>query len=571
MITSELEPFAISLYSPEMLTTLRVKNLAIVDNIRVDLGVGLNVITGETGAGKSIIVNSLGLVLGGRADRTMIRAGESQCSAEACFSLSDSTEIDALLDELGVDQCDDNTLIVRRIISSSGSGKNFINDCPTTVHTLKRIGTLLVDMHGPHDHQSLLNPDFQLDILDAYGHLSKLRSEYAATYRTFLDLQQERATMDGDDQAVAQQIDMLGFQVKELKEAELDDLDEDDLISEHTRTANASRIIELTDALRNSIIEDDTSAFNALAFAQRTLPELADLIVEGGEWRDEIESISIQLQELTTTMTSYVQSIDADPERLIWLEDRMALIQKLKRKYGNSVADMLLFLKNAQMRLKELETREERLAKIDTEIAKARKKVMTCGEKLSNSRKESAITLGKSITKHLHDLGFQHGEFRVDVNSADNPRPTGLDDIDFGFAPNVGEPMRSLKAIASSGEISRVMLAIKAVLAKHDRIPVLVFDEIDSNVGGEMGNAIGSKLSAVAERHQVICITHLPQVAVHGAAHFVVAKEVHEERTRTSIIPVAGDARAEEVARMLGGKDLTSVTLRHAREMLNLS
>jgi DNA repair protein RecN (Recombination protein N) len=248
----------------------------------------------------------------------------------------------------------------------------------------------------------------------------------------------------------------------------------------------------------------------------------------------------------------------------------MALIQKLKRKYGNSIADMLEFLKNAKSRLRDLENREERLLKIDAEISKARKKAEGAGKKLSESRKKAAVTLGKSITKHLHDLGFQHGEFEIAVTPAESLRPSGADEIDFGFAPNVGEPMRPLKAIASSGEISRVMLAIKAVLAKHDRIPVLVFDEIDSNVGGEMGNAIGTKLAAVAAEHQVICITHLPQVAVHGTSHFVVAKEVQNERTRTSITPIAGENRAEEVARMLGGKDLTSVTLQHAREMLKL-
>jgi len=553
-----------------MLTTLRVQNLAIVDNIHVDLGSGLNVITGETGAGKSIIANSLGLVLGGRSDRSMIRAGETKCSVEAVFNLTDSPEIDAILDEIGIEPCRDNILIVRRIISASGSGKNLINDCPATVQTLKRIGTLLVDMHGPHDHQSLLNPDFQLDILDAYGHLSELRTAYAATYRTLLDLQQERDSIDDNDQAVAQQIDMLSYQVKELEDADLANLDEEELISEHTRTANAERIIELTNSVRNAIIEDDTSAFNALAFSQRTLPELADLIEEGAEWRDEIESISIQLQEMATSMSGFVQNIETDPERLLQLEDRMALIQKLKRKYGSSIADMLAFLKKSKSRLTDLENREERLLKIDAEIEKARKKVMTAGKKLREARKKSAVTLGESITKQLHDLGFQHGEFDVAVNPAENPRPSGLDDIDFGFAPNVGEPMRPLKAIASSGEISRVMLAIKAVLAKHDRIPVLVFDEIDSNVGGEMGNAIGTKLAAVAEQHQVICITHLPQVAVHGESHFVVAKEVRDERTRTSITPIHAEKRAEEVARMLGGKDLTSVTLRHAREMLKL-
>ncbi len=554
-----------------MLTTLRVKNLAIVDNIRVDLGTGLNVITGETGAGKSIMADALGLVLGDRADRSMIRAGETQCGVEACFELADPSEINALLDETGIELCDGNTLIVRRIVSTSGSGRNLVNDCPTTAQTLKRIGDLLVDMHGPHDHQSLLNPDFQLDILDAYGHHAKPRETYTTAYRSLLDLQQQRAALDGDDQDVAQQIDMLTFQVKELEAAQLGDLDQEELLREHTRVANASRILELADALQHALIEDDTSAFTALAFAQRTLPELAELIEEGEQWRNEVESVSVQLQELSNAIASFVQSIDADPERLVWLEDRMALIQKLKRKYGTNVADMLTFLAKAQKRLTDLETRGERLATLDAKIAAAAKQATSDGDVLRKARKKSASKLGKAITRHLHDLGFAHGEFAVTVDAADGFRPSGLDTVDFGFAPNVGEPMRSLKAIASSGEISRVMLAVKAVLAKHDRIPVLVFDEIDSNVGGEMGNAIGSKLSTVAEQHQVLCITHLPQVAVHGAAHFVVAKEVSHGRTRTSIEPVTEESRAEEIARMLGGKDLTSVTLRHAREMLNLA
>jgi DNA repair protein RecN (Recombination protein N) len=554
-----------------MLTTLKVKNLAIVDTIQVSLGSGLNVITGETGAGKSILADALALVLGDRADRSMIRAGETQCGVEACFQLADATEINAVLDEMGLDPCDDGTLIVRRIIASSGAGKNLVNDCPTTVQTLKRIGTLLVDMHGPHDHQSLLNPDFQLDILDAYGHLTKLRQAYAAAYRVLLGLQHQRAELDDDDLAVTQQIDMLQFQVKELEDADLADLDEDALQQEHSRVANAGRILELASSIQNSLIEDDTSAFNAIAFTQRTIPELAELVKEGVEWQGEIESISIQLQELSQTITSYVQSIDADPERLVWLEDRIALLQKLKRKYGNSIPDMLAFQNTAAKRLHELESREERLSGLDADITVANHAASAAGQTLRNARQTCASDLGEAITKHLHDLGFMHGEFSVDISPAEGLRASGLDDIDFGFAPNVGEPMRSLKAIASSGEISRVMLAVKAVLAKHDRIPVLVFDEIDSNVGGEMGNAIGAKLTTVAEGHQVICITHLPQVAVHGATHFVVAKDVHEGRTRTAITPVEGDARAEEVARMLGGKDLTSVTLRHAREMLKLS
>jgi len=551
-----------------MLANLRIKNLAIVDDIRVDFGPGLNVITGETGAGKSIMANALGLVLGGRSDRSMVRSGAKQSSVEASFELADASGINAILADAGLDECEGGALIVRRIITSSGAGRNFINDCPTTVQTLKKVGNLLVDMHGPYDHQSLLNRDFQLNILDSYAHLEKLRASYRKDFDAWRELLRQRDAMDGDDQAVAQQIDLLSFQVKELEDADLDNLDEDELLAEHCRVANAGRILELTEGLVNALSEDDNSAFNAVAFAQRTIPELADLLDEAGEWRDELESVAIRLQELATAMAGAVQRIEQDPERLLWLEDRLALLQKLKRKYGSTVAEMQTFLEEARNRLRVLENREELLREIDGKIDAAHNKVLVSGKKLTKERQKFSGLLGNAITAHLRDLGFAHGQFSVELSALDVPNAHGLDAVDFGFAPNPGEPPRPLRSIASSGEISRVMLAIKAELANHDCIPVLVFDEIDSNVGGEMGNAIGEKMRAVAAGHQVICITHLPQVAVFGDRHLTVAKQVCEGRTSTSITEVKGDARTEEVARMLGGKDLTSVTLRHAAEML---
>lgn len=551
-----------------MLTSLKIRNLAIVDNIEVGFGAGLNVITGETGAGKSILAAALGLVLGGRADRSMIRAGEDKCSVEAVFELNNTDEINAILDDGGIDECDGGLLIIRRVISEKGAGRNFINGCQTTVQTLKNVGNLLVDMHGPYDHQSLLNRDFQMDILDAYGHLAGQLQSYAKIYANLLELQRRRESLDSDSSSTAQQIDLLSFQVKELEEADLDGLDEDELVAEHSRVANAERILELTDGLLNAITEDETSAFNAVAFGQRTIPELVELVPQAADWRDELESVSVQLQELTNAISGFSQGVEADPERLLWLEDRMALLQKLKRKYGSTIPEMLEFLEKARGRLSALENRDEILRKLDAEIEQSRRATMAAGEKLRSARQKAAAKLGKAITGHLRDLGFQHGEFSIEVNPALQPGPSGIDVIEFGFAPNLGEPMRPLRDIASSGEISRVMLAIKAVLAKHDRIPVLVFDEIDSNVGGEMGNAIGSKLATVAELRQVICITHLPQVAAFGTQHFVVAKQVRDSRTLTSITEVDGDDRAEEVARMLGGRDLTSVALQHARELL---
>ncbi|MDD4872312.1 MAG: DNA repair protein RecN [Kiritimatiellae bacterium] len=550
-----------------MLTTLRIKNFAIVENIIVEYGNGLNVITGETGAGKSILAAALGLVLGERADKTMIRAGDEQCGVEAVFQLADPLEINNILAEMGIDACEDGRLIVRRIITTSGSGKNLINDCPTTVQALNKIGDLLVDMHGPHDHQSLLSQEFQLDLLDSFGHLEKIREAYQIIYRELCELKARRKELDCDDTEVARQIEMLSFQVKEIEDANLTSSDETDLENEHKITANAQRILELSNGIRTALSDSDSSAFNALSSIQAALNELTNLLPEAVEWKKEAESISIQIQELTTSISSRVQNIESDTERLQWLEDRMAMLHKFKRKYGASVKEILEHLNKSKERLSDLQSRGEKISEIDRQIEAIQKEIQSAGGKLGKERRTAAETMAKAITRELRDLGFKQGSFSVELRQIE-PGPSGMDETDFGFAPNVGEPARPLRAIASSGEISRVMLAIKSVLANHDRIPVLVFDEIDSNVGGEMGNAIGAKLSVVAEKHQVLCITHLPQVAVHGTTHFVVAKEVRGGRTCTGIKGIKGDDRVEEIARMLGGRDLTSVTLKHAKEML---
>lgn len=550
-----------------MLRTLRIKNLAIVENLRVDFAAGLNVITGETGAGKSVITGALGLVLGERADKTLIRAGEETCGVEASFELADPGPVDAILDELGLTPCEDGRLIVRRLISPSGSGKVLVNDSPATVQALARIGNLLIDMHGPHDHQSLLSHTFQMDLLDAAGRLAAPRAAYEDAYRLLADLEAQRHALEGDDQQVAQQIDLLRYQIKEIEDAGLTDADEEALTNEHKAVANAQRIMALADGLRAALTEDETSAFNQMASAQRALDELAELLPEAAAWKDEAKSIAVQMQELSASVNSRADAIEGDPQRLQWLEDRLALIFKLKRKYNASLADILKSLEASRIRMKDLETRGERIAELDAQIAAARAKVEESGAELGKKRRKAGKALSDAVTRELRDLGFPHGRFDVELTPA-APGPSGTDAIEFGFAPNVGEPMRPLRAIASSGEISRVMLATKAVLAAHDRIPVLVFDEIDANVGGEMGLAIGDKLAGVAASHQVLCVTHLPQVAVRGATHFVVSKSVQDGRTRTQMQLVEKEQRVEEVARMLGGRDLTSVTLKHARELL---
>jgi DNA repair protein RecN (Recombination protein N) len=550
-----------------MLHSLHVRNLAIVENSRVEFAPGLNVITGETGAGKSILIGALDLVLGGRADKTLIRSGENQCRVEAAFQLADPAAVDAILDELGLDPCADGQLVIRRIVSAGGSGRNFVNDSATTAQVLKRIGNQLVDMHGPHDHQSLLRQESQLDILDAFGHVWKRRDAYERQYRELIALQARLKELQTDDEDVAERIDMLSFQVKEIEDAKLTDDDEGELEQEHARVANAQRILELADGVERGLTGDDAAAFNSMVFVQNALAEMEGFDDGAGEWLAEARSVAVQIQELSSSISAYAQSVEADPGRLQWLEDRMALLQKLKRKYGGSVTEVRQFLARAREKLRDLETRHERIAEIAAEIAAVQASARKAGKALGKARRKAAGDMARQITTELRDLGFAHGAFDVALTET-APGPAGMDEIEFGFMPNVGEPMRPLRAIASSGEISRVMLATKSVLAKHDRIPVLVFDEIDANVGGEIGNAVGAKLATVAGSHQVLCITHLPQVAVHGATHFVVEKGVSGGRTHTQIRCLAGDERAGEVARMLGGRELTSVTLEHAREML---
>jgi len=551
-----------------MLQTLRIKNLAIVDNIRVEFRGGLNAITGETGAGKSILMGALALLLGERAGKEMIRAGEEQCGVEGTFVLRDPAPADAILQALGLPPCEDGRVIIRRIISQSGSARILVNDSPATLQALKRLGAVLVDLHGPYEHQSLLDREFQLAVLDSFGSLEKLRADYTSAYSEWRALENRKSDLQRSDAGdVAAEVELLEYQAQEIRDANLSENEESELQREHSIVANAKRIGELAGAARSALTEDDSSAFNGIAAANRCLTELSQLLPDAAEWKTEAESIASRIQDISDSICRATANAECDPARLQAIEDRLALIHKMKRKYGGSIKAVLERLVEIEMKLQSLKERDRMLKEIDEKIRQAMFSLQNAGDKLSKSRHASASSMASAITNELKDLGFPHGVFDVSL-SAREPGASGLDDIEFGFAPNRGEPMRPLRAIASSGEISRVMLAIKTVLAEHDRIPVLVFDEIDANVGGETGIAIGRKLAALAERRQVLCITHLPQVAVYGQTHWLVTKETRGGRTLSSINLIEGESRVEEIARMLGGRSLTSVALRHAREML---
>lgn len=551
-----------------MLSRLNIRNLALVDSVSVSFERGLTVITGETGAGKSLLIGALRLLLGERADKSMIRTGETSCGIEAVFELADSSDADAVLDAVGLPPCEDGLLVIRRTLTETSS-KNLVNDSPVTLPVLKALGDVLVDMHGPYDHQSLLHTNAQMDILDAFGQLGEERAAYREQYKVFQTLEKRFQELSNvDDSGIAEQIDLLAWRIKEVEEAKISEEDELAVQQEHEQIANAQNILELAQTAASGLTESEYAALEGISAARRACAQLAKYLPDAEAWAGELEGAARTVQEISASIQSAVEDISAGPERLQFLDERLALYRSLKRKHAPTVPEILAKLDEWETRLKDLQSRDEQRAAVEAERAAALVETEKAGRALRKKRQKVAGELADAITTELRDLGFEHGLFEVQLLDIDEPSTSGLDEIEFGFAPNAGESMRPLRAIASSGEISRVMLAVKAVLARHDRIPLLVFDEIDANVGGEIANAVGDKLAQVGTTHQVIAITHLPQVAVCGHNHFAVAKNVQDGRTFTRITQLDGDERTEEIARMLGGKDLTKSTLRHAEELL---
>jgi DNA repair protein RecN (Recombination protein N) len=550
-----------------MLRTLKIKNLALVDDVQVGFNDGLNVITGETGAGKSLLMGALRLLLGERADKSMIRTGETACSVHAEFGLSDVSAIDDVLVDVGLEPCEGGLLIIRRVITESSS-RTLVNDETVTLQVLRRLGEVLVDMHGPYDHQSLLNQQVQLDILDAFGQLDTAKAAYLSEYIQYRELRKQIDALNSDNEEdLERQIEFLDYRVNEIERANLTIDEEAEVIEEHSAIANSQQVIEWANGAVNALTESEGCAFDGLVAAQQCLNQLVKLVPEAQDWHDELETAVTSVQEIVRSIENSAAGIEASGERMQWLDDRLTTYQTLKRKYGVTVEEVLENGEKWSEQLKELRGRDKRRAALLSELDAMLASVKKAGLHLRKQRENVADHLSESITRELVDIGFEHGFFDVQINPCE-PGPSGIDEVEFGFAPNAGEDMRPLRMIASSGEISRVMLATKAVLANQDRIPVLVFDEIDANIGGEIGGAVGRKLAQLAESHQLICITHLPQVAACGNHHLAVSKKVEDGRTYTEVELLDAETRPDEIARMLGGKDSSGITLQHAKELL---
>jgi len=528
-----------------MLLRLRVSNLAVVEKTEALFSKGLNVITGETGAGKSVLMGALELVLGGRADASVVREGAKEAEVEAEFEGA----------------------TIRRTVTSQGRSRAWLNDESVSVSELKEFGAKQVDIHGPTANQRLLDEGFQRDALDSLAENSALLERYHAAYEKLEELKSVRAKLlegDGEDE-----LDMLRYQVEEISSASLDD-DDETIGERHAAAAHAEEVVSVANAVTESLGGDERSVAETMIRLQPMFRNLSKHLPQAVEWVDAAEEIVLKVQELSRSVADAMSKLDSSDEDLDALDARLTLVNRLKRKYGGSVSEILEKLEKKRARLDELEHREERLAAINGEIAAVKAKVLKAGAELSASRAKAANGLSKSVTAQLHDLGFIKARLFVNLKSIE-PASHGVDSVAYMFEPNPGEPPRPLAAIASSGEIARVMLAIKGVLAAHDSIGTMVFDEIDANVGGEAGRTVGEKLLAVAKHRQVIAITHLPQSAAFGVRHLVVRKTVSEGRTRTVICEVNGEERVLELARMLGGDKLTNVVKKHAEELLELS
>lgn len=535
-----------------MLTLLKIRNLALVDELVWELGPGLVGVTGETGAGKSVIVGALKLVLGERADKSLIRTGEDACTVEAVFELRDAAEVNAVLAEGGLEACEDGALIVRRVIGQ-GANRQFVNDSPVTLNLLKRLGEHLVDLHGPHDHQSLLSTERQLAMLDAYAGSDAALELYRASWRAWRDKVTELEDLRLAESASTQELDLLRHQVAEIDAAQLKPDEEDDIADRYRRASNSTRLVELSGAAAAALGADESGVLTRLAEVQRLVRDLEKLDPSIRERTQGLENAAMELQELERSLADYAEDLDIDPAEAARLEERVNLFESLKRKYGGDLAAVLAQRDRAAARLDAVENRGERLEQLATEAAALREATDKAGLALGAKRKKAAPKLAKEIAGQLKDLGFKQSSFELQVVSNKEPGASGLEGVEFLFGPNPGEPLQPLRQIASSGEISRVMLAVKSALAEQDATPLMVFDEIDANVGGEIARAVGKKMAGLGARHQVVAITHFPQVAALAARHYVVEKEVAGGRTRSRLFPVSGEGRIAELVRMLGG------------------
>lgn len=550
-----------------MITRLSISNLAIIEKAEVDFAPGLNVLTGETGSGKSVIMGAIGLALGARSDASSVRDGEENSRIEAEFEVGEKRDlVNSVLSDAGLPNCDDGELIIRRVLSGSGAGKVWVNDSRTTLTTLKNLARVLVDIHGARANQSLLEESFQRHTLDKSAKIDL--EEYSKAWR---ELAAKRSEIDSllSSTASEDELDLLRYQVGELEAARLT-IEDDEIEERHAAAAHAEEIVELASSIAD-VLGGDNGVAERLISLQPKFNRLKKYFKESDDWANEAEDATIKIQELSRAIADAMTKIDADPAELEELDARLSIINRLKRKYlkngENTVEALLAVLSAKRERLDSIEGFDVKLAQLCKAESVALETVKKVGAKLSEERATAGEKLSRLVTRQLRDLGFLKAKFYVDFEKTE-PTSGGCEKVCYMFEPNPGESAKPLAEIASSGEIARVMLALKSVLALNDGADTVIFDEIDANVGGEVARQVGEKMRLIGSKRQVIAITHLPQSAVFASRHLVVSKSVVGGRTLTAIKEVVDKERVKEIARMLGGEASMPIVGEHAKELL---
>lgn len=567
-----------------MLTRLSVQNYALIESLEVEFRPGLNILTGETGAGKSILIGALGLALGERADSDSVRTGAKQAVVEAEFRIDDRQMLKGIFAELGLDWTGE--LSARREVSAAGKSRALVNDCQVPLSGLKRLGDAILDMHGQHQHQSLLYEERHLDFLDGYARAWAEREAAGALYREHQRIENELEALRSREKLTREKLDLYAFQIKEIESAKLAEGEEEGLEREQAVLANSEKLFALAAESYRLLYENEGSIAEQLGTARRSLEQIAVIDGRAGEMLKAYSAADLQLNELARELRRYRDSIQFDPGRLEEIRQRLDLIRTLRKKYGGregGVASVLSHLARIKSEVDSVEHGQERIAKLEGELEAKRRELERACLELSDKRQSAAKRMAKEVLGQLKDLGMEKASFRVEVAQSEEEgglvrragkryraEPTGMDQARFLISPNAGEELKPLAKIASGGEISRVMLAVKTILAEVDQVSSLVFDEIDAGIGGRVAEAVGKKLRQIGERRQVLCITHLPQIAALAQAHYRVAKREQSGRTLTTVEALSDKERVEEVARMLGGERVSESALRHAREMVGM-
>lgn len=579
-----------------MLVEIAIEHFALIDRARLSLGAGLNVLTGETGAGKSIILDAVAAALGGRAPADVVRSGEERAVVEAVFDLSDLPDARGTFATLGLEPDEEGVLVVRREIARQGRGRILANGRAVTAAMLREAVQRAADLHGQHEHQSLLQPQRHLELLDQYGGMLlksqghalevldqyggdpilALRSRVAEVHRRLEEVRAELAALAGDARDRARRVDLLQYQLDELDRARLRPGEEEELEAELRRLASAGRLKEAAAeayALLYEGMPGQEAAQDLVGRASALVEEIARTDPGAAHLLDLLQTALAHIQEASRFLADYRERVEDDPARLEAVERRLQELAALRRKYGNTVEEMLRFREEVAAELERLAGGEERAAELEREQARLGREAEELAARLTEARRQAAEALSAQVARELADLGMPHARFAVAVEPPARPTwqevgPRGWDRVEFLFSPNPGEPLRPLARIVSGGEMSRIMLAMKVILARVDGIPTLVFDEVDTGISGRTAQAVAEKLARIAQSRQVLCVTHLPQVAAMADVHFSIHKEVDGGRTVTRVERLDEEGRVREIARMIGGAEVTRLTLENARELI---